>query len=106
MSRIVPGPTGITEVAVGVAAVFDGHNGAEASEMASKLLLEYFVLHTYFILDTTFSLLSEKSIGRLPNKGDDSQLHNLNYGRYLFSLAKSTYIYKQVATCRRHCIIS
>lgn len=90
MFCIVPGPTGITEVTVGVAAVFDGHNGAEASEMASKLILEYFMLHTYFILDTTFSLLSEKSIGRLPNKGEDSQLPNLKFGRYPFALAKCT----------------
>lgn len=90
MSCIVPGSTGITEVAVGVAAVFDGHNGAEASEMASKLLLEYFMLHTYFILDTTFSLLSEKSIGRLPNKGEDYQLPDLNFGRYPVFLAKCT----------------
>ncbi|XP_074349991.1 uncharacterized protein LOC141689547 isoform X2 [Apium graveolens] len=81
-----PSPTGITEVAVGVAAVFDGHNGAEASEMASKLFLEYFMLHTYFILDTTFSLLSETSIGRLPNKGEDYQLHNLNFGRFKLTL--------------------
>ncbi|KAL1825969.1 hypothetical protein DCAR_0314168 [Daucus carota subsp. sativus] len=81
-----PGPAGITEVAVGVAAIFDGHNGAEASEMASKLLIEYFMLHIYFILDTTFSLLSEKAIGRLPNKGEDSQLHNLNFGRFKLTL--------------------
>ncbi|XP_016703998.1 putative protein phosphatase 2C 76 [Gossypium hirsutum] len=39
---------GVKEVSVGVVAVGDGHNGAEASEMASKLLLEYFALHTYF----------------------------------------------------------
>lgn len=93
-----PGPAGITEVTVGVAAVFDGHNGAEASEMASKLLLEYFTLHTYFILDTTFSILSKKSIGRLPNKGEDyrtSQTRNwneelgrhvLNFGRFKLTL--------------------
>ncbi|KAI5414395.1 hypothetical protein KIW84_040047 [Lathyrus oleraceus] len=46
-----PGTMGIREVVVGIVAVFDGHNGAEASEMASKLLMEYFVLHTYFLLD-------------------------------------------------------
>ncbi|KAI9115836.1 hypothetical protein K1719_012766 [Acacia pycnantha] len=34
-----------------------GHNGAKASEMASKLLVEYFVLHTYFLLDATYSFL-------------------------------------------------
>ncbi|KAK3009173.1 hypothetical protein RJ639_014008, partial [Escallonia herrerae] len=33
---------------VGVAAVFDGHGGKEASEMASKLFLDYFYLHAVF----------------------------------------------------------
>lgn len=115
MSHIGAGPAGITEVTVRVAAVFDGHNGAEASEMASKLLLEYFTLHTYFILDTTFSILSKKSIGRLPNKGEDyrtSQTRNwneelgrhvLNFGRCLpLSLAKTnTHKYTNAYTsCR------
>ncbi|KAF5936733.1 hypothetical protein HYC85_024239 [Camellia sinensis] len=59
-----PGPAGVTEVTVGIMAVFDGHNGAEASEMASKLLLEYFMLHTFFLLDTTFLFLSKKSMRR------------------------------------------
>ncbi|KAL3849901.1 hypothetical protein ACJIZ3_011783 [Penstemon smallii] len=68
-----PGPKGIKEMKVGIMAVFDGHNGAEASEMASELLLEYFVLHTYFLLDTTYSILSRKMIGRLPNKGGDGR---------------------------------
>jgi serine/threonine protein phosphatase PrpC len=49
------GKVGVREVTVGMVAVFDGHNGADASDMASKLLLEYFVLHTYFLLDATFS---------------------------------------------------
>lgn len=61
------GPSGLTEVIVGIMAVFDGHNGAEASEMASKLLLEYFVLHTYFLLDSTFSFISKRSVGMLPD---------------------------------------
>ncbi|KAI7992388.1 putative protein phosphatase 2C 51 [Camellia lanceoleosa] len=65
-----PGPAGVTEVTVGIMAVFDGHNGAEASEMASKLLLEYFMLHTFFLLDTTFLFLSKKSMGRLPHNGE------------------------------------
>lgn len=42
-------------------AVFDGHNGEEASEMASKLLVEYFVLHTYFLLDAAYSVISKTS---------------------------------------------
>lgn len=55
---------------VGIAAVFDGHNGAEASEMASKLLLDYFALHINFLLDATFSAMTRKMIGRLPTKGE------------------------------------
>lgn len=34
---------------VGVVAVFDGHIGTEASEMASKLFLDYFYLHSAFL---------------------------------------------------------
>lgn len=59
------GKIGVKEVVVGIVAVFDGHNGADASDMASKLLLEYFVLHTYFLLDATFS---KKSAGRFLDK--------------------------------------
>lgn len=43
------GKYGTEEVRVWAAAVFDGHAGAEASEMASKLLLDYFLLHSMFI---------------------------------------------------------
>ncbi|MFS7975760.1 putative protein-serine/threonine phosphatase, protein kinase CMGC-GSKL family [Helianthus anomalus] len=64
-----PGPNGIRDTSVGIVAVFDGHNGAEASEMASKLLFEYFTLHTFFLLDTAYSFLSKVSKGMLPNKG-------------------------------------
>lgn len=64
------GAIGIKEVLVGIVAVFDGHNGPEASEMASKLLLEYFVLHTYFLLDATFSVISKTSTGTLLHKRD------------------------------------
>lgn len=81
------GVKGITEVTVGVVAVFDGHNGAEASEMASKLLLQYFTLHTFFLLDATFSVLSRKVIGLLPNERGQSTLNwnpdELNLGRCL-----------------------
>ncbi|XP_034690741.1 probable protein phosphatase 2C 51 isoform X3 [Vitis riparia] len=63
-----PRSTGLAEVMVGIVAVFDGHNGAEASEMASKLLFEYFILHTYFLLDATYSVVLKKSTGRLPDK--------------------------------------
>ncbi|KAL5204664.1 hypothetical protein ABZP36_009535 [Zizania latifolia] len=58
----------IKEVDVGVIAVFDGHNGAEASEMASKLLLEYFLLHVYFLLDGIYSIMFRKSTGKLTYK--------------------------------------
>ncbi|KAK3193710.1 hypothetical protein Dsin_025020 [Dipteronia sinensis] len=44
--------------------------------MASKLLLEYFALHTYFLLDATYSVALKKSTGRfkfsLPVNFDDS----------------------------------
>ncbi|XP_028804085.1 uncharacterized protein LOC114759155 isoform X2 [Neltuma alba] len=68
---------GIKEVMVGIVAVFDGHNGAEASEMASKLLAEYFVLHTYFLLDATYSFLLKTSSGRLPHKRDCDEARHL-----------------------------
>ncbi|XP_048499925.1 uncharacterized protein LOC104894555 isoform X3 [Beta vulgaris subsp. vulgaris] len=67
--RFGAGPSGFTEVAVGIVAVFDGHNGSEASDMASKLLLEYLILHTYFLLDATFPSFLKKSMGGLSTKG-------------------------------------
>ncbi|XP_075641137.1 putative protein phosphatase 2C 51 isoform X1 [Castanea sativa] len=42
------GKSGLEEGKVGVMAVFDGHGGKEASEMASKLLLDYFYMHALF----------------------------------------------------------
>lgn len=90
------GAKGVKEVNVGIMAVFDGHNGSEASEMASELLLEYFVLHTYFLLDTTYSFLSRKLTRRLPNNAEDAAGFQkiqwnedidgriLNFGRSLF----------------------
>ncbi|XP_010256233.2 PREDICTED: probable protein phosphatase 2C 51 [Nelumbo nucifera] len=65
-----PGSAGTKEVTVGIVGVFDGHNGAEASEMASKLLLEYFFLHIYFLLDGIYSVALKKPTGRLPYKGE------------------------------------
>ncbi|XP_073149139.1 uncharacterized protein [Henckelia pumila] len=64
-----PGPKGVKEINVRMMAVFDGHNGSEASQMASDLLLEYFILHTYFLLDTTYSILSRNFVWLLPGKG-------------------------------------
>ncbi|EPS72665.1 hypothetical protein M569_02089, partial [Genlisea aurea] len=52
------GPTGIKDVKAGIMAIFDGHNGSEASEMASAMLLNYFLLHTYFLLDSMYSTLA------------------------------------------------
>ncbi|KAG5564432.1 hypothetical protein RHGRI_000575 [Rhododendron griersonianum] len=49
MTIPLPGKYGTEEVRVWAAAVYDGHAGAEASEMASKLLLDYFLLHSMFI---------------------------------------------------------
>ena len=42
------GKNGLGEGTVGVMAVFDGHIGKEASEMASKLLLYYVYMHALF----------------------------------------------------------
>ncbi|KAK9051182.1 hypothetical protein SSX86_027808 [Deinandra increscens subsp. villosa] len=91
----------IRETSVGIVAVFDGHNGAEASEMASNMLLEYFTLHTSFLFDATYSYLSQMSKGMLPNKegGHDyaSQMpgwdetvgdYVLQIGRIKFTLSK------------------
>ncbi|XP_047315868.1 uncharacterized protein LOC124919630 [Impatiens glandulifera] len=79
-----PGPAGLSEFMIGILAVFDGHNGVEASEMASRLLLEYFMLHTYFLLDTTFSILSSKSIARLPDNSEGYHaLQGMNMGEKL-----------------------
>ncbi|KAL9227537.1 hypothetical protein vseg_003215 [Gypsophila vaccaria] len=63
-----PSSSGLTEVVVGVVAVFDGHNGSEASDMASNILLEYLILHTYFLLDATFPSFLKKTFGRMSNK--------------------------------------
>ncbi|XP_050236569.1 probable protein phosphatase 2C 51 [Mercurialis annua] len=44
----LPGKNGFEEQKIGVVAVFDGHGGSEASEMASNLLLDYLYLHVVF----------------------------------------------------------
>ncbi|XP_027773404.1 probable protein phosphatase 2C 51 isoform X1 [Solanum pennellii] len=44
----VLGEDGVEEASVGIAAVFDGHGGKEASEMASQKLIDYFLLHVVF----------------------------------------------------------
>ncbi|KAF3771985.1 putative protein phosphatase 2C 51 [Nymphaea thermarum] len=65
----LPGRKGPKEINVGLVAVFDGHNGDEASEMASKLLPEYFFLHLYFILDGIYTSALRKASGRLSLDG-------------------------------------
>ena len=65
-------------------AVFDGHNGAEASEMASKLLLEYFILHTYFLLDSTYSAVFKRPVeSLLKSKEVDTVFWLLNWDEVL-----------------------
>ncbi|XP_019264222.1 PREDICTED: probable protein phosphatase 2C 51 isoform X2 [Nicotiana attenuata] len=44
----VLGEDGPNEASLGIAAVFDGHGGREASEMASQKFLDYFLLHVVF----------------------------------------------------------
>ncbi|TQD93934.1 hypothetical protein C1H46_020438, partial [Malus baccata] len=61
---------GIEEVRVGIVAVFDGHNGSEASDMASKQLLEYFALHMHFLVSASYSAMLENAASRT------ARLHN------------------------------
>ncbi|PIA45708.1 hypothetical protein AQUCO_01600146v1 [Aquilegia coerulea] len=68
------GMTGIEEVMAGIVAVFDGHNGAEASEMSSKLLLNYFSLHVHFLRGWMYSLASEESIGKVIHEGEPDSI--------------------------------
>ncbi|KAG0464280.1 hypothetical protein HPP92_020349 [Vanilla planifolia] len=59
------GRRGIKETVVGIVAVFDGHNGEEASDLASKLLLDYFLLHVNFLRDGIYSAAIKKSPEKL-----------------------------------------
>ncbi|KAM1373380.1 hypothetical protein ACFX2I_024088 [Malus domestica] len=64
---IIPFPSnggGIEEVRVGIVAVFYGHNGSEAGDMASKLLLEYFDLHMHFLVGASYSAMLENAASR------------------------------------------
>ncbi|XP_031375481.1 putative protein phosphatase 2C 50 isoform X1 [Punica granatum] len=48
--------------------------------MASKHLFEYFMLHAYFLLDSTFSVALKKFMGKLGRKGDlDGLFQVLNW---------------------------
>lgn len=73
-----PGLSDMEDKKVGLLAVFDGHNGAEASELAAKLLPEYFLLHMHFLLEGLHS--GDSSVGlkkiseRLPEAGQLSRM--------------------------------
>lgn len=51
--------------------------------MASKLLLEYFTVHMFFLLDTTFSVLLRKLRGWLPNERGNDVLQDLKWDEEL-----------------------
>lgn len=85
MCRILgAGKLSLKEVIVGMVAIFDGHNGADASDMASKLLLEYFILHTYFLLDATYSAAFKRPMARLlKSKEGDTVFQLLDWDEVL-----------------------
>lgn len=64
-------------------AVFDGHNGSEASDMASMLLLEYFLLHVYFLLDGIYSVVLKRPEEMLTFDQENllQQVLNVNRGQ-------------------------
>ncbi|XP_057863607.2 uncharacterized protein LOC131071684 isoform X2 [Cryptomeria japonica] len=76
------GYPGMQSRKVGLMAVFDGHNGAEASELAVKLLPEYFLLHIYFLLEGLHSgeplVRLEKNSQGLTAGGKFSRWHQIN----------------------------
>lgn len=63
--------------------MFDGHNGAEASELASKHLFEYFLLHAYFLLDSTILTAWKKSWGMLATKEERDPFQVLHWNEDL-----------------------
>lgn len=74
------GEEGPKEARVGVLAVFDGHGGKEASEMASNHLLDYFFLHVIF--GTYKQALPYKAEHDLVLIGNnETKSHNSNIGR-------------------------
>lgn len=66
--------TGVKETEVGIVAVFDGHNGAEASDMASKMLIDHFLLHIHYLLNEKYSI----SLRRPPEMLASNEKPNLN----------------------------
>ncbi|KAJ0974081.1 hypothetical protein J5N97_016046 [Dioscorea zingiberensis] len=87
------GKRGVEEISVSLVAVFDGHNGDEASDLASKLLMKYFSLHVYFTLDLIYSSMVKGSTEEFTYNGvpnfifqelnfDEGQrLHYMSTGR-------------------------
>ncbi|XP_060178063.1 probable protein phosphatase 2C 51 isoform X2 [Lycium barbarum] len=67
----VLGEDGPNEAGVGIAAVFDGHGGKEASEMASQKFLDYFLLHVVF---NTYKNLFSHS-----NEHEEAGQHSLKF---------------------------
>lgn len=59
MLAINSGKDVLEEVTVGVAALFDGHGGEEASELASRKLLDYLSMHVVFIEYERVRLISK-----------------------------------------------
>ena len=58
---------------VGVVGVFDGHGGEEASDMASKLFMDYFLLHTIFnIYKKMIAFNKEQDTDLQSKEGDES----------------------------------
>ncbi|CAA0828071.1 Protein phosphatase 2C family protein [Striga hermonthica] len=60
------------EITVGIAAIFDGHGGQEASEMASKKLADYFFLHVVFTAHNWTLSSNNESSRRSPVIGHHS----------------------------------
>ena len=73
------GKKGPKEVRVGVVAVFDGHIGQEASEMASKLLLDYFYLHSVFGLFKDRLKQEDDMVSQ--NTNEEPEQHKSTLGR-------------------------
>ncbi|KAK3005537.1 hypothetical protein RJ639_017527, partial [Escallonia herrerae] len=77
----LPGKDGPKDVRVGVVAVFDGHMGEEASRMSSELLLQYYLLHSAFIVNGN----KEQVVGFAEHYGDGSNLTSSNAVRLVIS---------------------
>ncbi|KAH7838354.1 hypothetical protein Vadar_025327 [Vaccinium darrowii] len=68
------GENGLEDVRVGVVAVFDGHIGQEASEMASKLVLDYIFAHSMFGSFKNWLSLKEEQNTASQNSNEDVEL--------------------------------